>query len=485
MRAVLYLRLSAMADDSTSIVRQERDLRERAERSGWDVVAVLADEGISGRKARERAEEAVRMIEDGEADVLAVWKLDRFTRQGWDGLGRLSRALDARARTERPALFVALQDGLDSTQGAFRMIAGVLSEVARTEAENGAARSRAAMHYRRTVADRWAGGSTVPFGYRSVPAPDGVGRVLVLDETEAAIVREGADRLLGTERATALARDLQRREIPTSKSPVRRAARRGEPTEGLDRGRWTATTVLALWTADTLLGRQTHRGDLVRDVDGLPRSVWPPILDLPTLQALRGRLRPAVPGVQRRRQARVLSGLAYCAVCDSKLYVTTSGSRPLYACGSSWNGGECPSPKVDAEHLEDYVSSLFLRLAGALPHLVPVAIEDAQAARVAEVDAAIRETAEEMTRPGADVAALASRISTLHAQAAELRAAPSAPRATMRDTGLTIAEAWRRDELDISARRDLLLAAMDHLTVAPTERRGSFDPDRVEIRWQG
>lgn len=160
--AVLYLRLSAVVDDSTSLVRQEKDLRAEAKLRGWDVLAVLADEGISGRKSRAKATEAVRMLAEAEADVLAVWKLDRFTRQGWDGLGELTKALDDRShkalkRLCAPALFVALQDGLTSDQSAFRMIAGVLSEVARSEADNAAKRITNSIAYRKTQTHKYAG----------------------------------------------------------------------------------------------------------------------------------------------------------------------------------------------------------------------------------------------------------------------------------------------------------------------------------------
>lgn len=71
-RAVLYLRLSAVTDDSTSIVRQERDLREHATRRGWKVVDVLIDNGVSGRKSRANAARAVDMLASDEADALAA-----------------------------------------------------------------------------------------------------------------------------------------------------------------------------------------------------------------------------------------------------------------------------------------------------------------------------------------------------------------------------------------------------------------------------
>ncbi|UDL14653.1 serine integrase [Arthrobacter phage KeAlii] len=487
-KAVLYLRLSAVVDDSTSIDRQERDLRAHAERQGWTVSHVLVDEGISGRKARAKAAEAVRLIADGDADVLAVWKLDRFTRQGWDGLGALSRALDARKASGSPALFVALQDGLTSDQSAFRLIAGVLSEVARSEADNAAARIKNSISYRKLTTSKYTGGAAVPFGYRSVPAPDGVGRVLIHDPEEAAIVREVSARLLsGVEPLSKIGADLQARGVPTSKSPARRALRAGEPADGLDRGLWRSSTLRSLFTSDLLLGRVRHHGDLIRDDDGLPASVWPPLLDLATLEALRARLtpsedRPRVKG----RAARLLSGIAYCAVCESRLYVTSSSGRPVYACASSWNSGSCPSPKINALGLEDHVSARFLAFAGDWPEVETITSADTTATEAAlrEVEAALREASAAMLEDGADLPALAARIGTLKARRDELRALPAVTSSRTVLTGRTLAEAWQGAVSD-EVKRSLLLEVLDSVTVAPTaSRRAPIDPDRVEIRWQ-
>ncbi|WNO26068.1 serine integrase [Arthrobacter phage Wildwest] len=486
-RAVLYLRLSAVVDDSTSIDRQERDLRAHAERQGWTVERVLVDEGISGRKARAKAAEAVRLIADEEADVLAVWKLDRFTRQGWDGLGELSRALDKRKADGRPALFVALQDGLTSDQSAFRLIAGVLSEVARSEADNAAARIKNSISYRKLTTSKYTGGAAVPFGYRSIPAPDGVGRVLVHDPEEAAVVREVGARLLdGVEPLSKIAADLQARGIPTSKSPARRALRAGEPADGLDPGLWRSSTLRSLFSSDLLLGRVRHHGDLIRDADGLPASVWPPLLDLSTLEALRARLgREGTPQARKGRTARLLSGLAYCAVCDSRMYVTSSSGRPVYACASSWNSGTCPSPKINALGLEDHVAARFLAFAGDWPEVETLTATDSTATEAAlrEVEAALREASAAMMEDEADVAALAARIGVLKARRAELRALPAETTSRTVPTGRTLAEAWQEANLD-TVKRALLLEALDSVTVAPTaSRRAPIDPDRVTFLW--
>jgi DNA invertase Pin-like site-specific DNA recombinase len=469
-KAALYLRLSAVVDDSTSIARQEADLRALAEREGWDVVALLVDEGISGRKARAKAAEAVRMLRDGDVDVLAVWKLDRFTRQGWDGLGELSRALAARPG----ALFVALQDGLRSDQAAFRLIAGVLSEVARSEADNTASRQRSAIDYRKRNG-KYAGGSAVPFGYRSQPAPDGVGRVLVPSRFESAVVREVADRLLAEEPLSRVAADLQRRGIATAKSPARRAIVDGADPTGLDRGRWTAATLRNYLGSHTPSGHVRHHGDLIRDV-------WPALLDADTARRLRARFSPVLRKTPpARRKARLLSGVAFCARCDGKLYVTTSGGKPVYRCSMAWRGAErCGGVTTGADRLEEYVTAQFLAVVGHSPELEEGPADTTELAS-AELDAALRETTEAMLAEDADVAALTARLRELKAEQSALRSRPT-PEPTLRPTGRTLAEAWAANDSP-EWRRGVLLTALDHVLLHHSPNKHAPLEDRVTFRW--
>jgi site-specific DNA recombinase len=81
-RAVLYVRLSKASDVSTSIQGQNDELYALSQREGWTVTAVFEDNGRSGGKTRANAEEALRMLRDDEADVLAVYSDDRWSRMG-------------------------------------------------------------------------------------------------------------------------------------------------------------------------------------------------------------------------------------------------------------------------------------------------------------------------------------------------------------------------------------------------------------------
>ncbi len=79
-RAALYLRVST---DRQTVENQELQLRQIAERRGWEVVAVYNDAGISGAKSRKDRPGLDKMLRDaskGEFNVVMAWAIDRIGR---------------------------------------------------------------------------------------------------------------------------------------------------------------------------------------------------------------------------------------------------------------------------------------------------------------------------------------------------------------------------------------------------------------------
>lgn len=492
-RAIGYARVSVIVDDSTSIARQRADIEATAAAEGVDLVDILIDEGKSGRKARAKADEAIRQLRDAEVDVLIVWKFDRLTRGGIGALVPLFDALDAREAALKtggsPALFVTT-DGLRSDGAAWRILAVILAELARSEVENTAARAASAMHYRRTVTHRFTGGGTIPYGYASIPAPDGVGRVLVEAPKEAAIVREFADHILNGWTARRVARELNARGVPTSKSEARKLARSGADVPlDADRGTWRTTTVTQLWSSHSLLGRQAHRGELVRGDDGLPLALWPPLLPLDVHTRLVAALRTPVPEARPRRAARLLSGVAYCH-CGAKLYVTSSGGVPMYGCGATWNADtdkaarSCPSPKIAAHRIEDYVTEAVLKVTGNLPEVreQTVSANPHASAELAEVEAHLSELQAALLEDDDEDGTLYARFRSLKRTRDELRDEAGKVTVGLYPTGRTIREAWEADE-DPDARRPLIELALDHVELYPAVNKRGPVSERVALRW--
>jgi DNA invertase Pin-like site-specific DNA recombinase len=88
-RAALYVRVST---DRQTVENQELQLRQVAERRGWEVVEIYSDAGISGAKGRKDRPGLDRMLNDasrGKFDVIMAWAIDRLGRSLIDLLGTI------------------------------------------------------------------------------------------------------------------------------------------------------------------------------------------------------------------------------------------------------------------------------------------------------------------------------------------------------------------------------------------------------------
>jgi DNA invertase Pin-like site-specific DNA recombinase len=128
-RAAIYLRVST-TDQHTS--NQETELRQAAERAGWEVVKVYKDHGISGAKGRDKRPAFDALHRDAAKrrfDVVMAWNVDRLGRSLQDLVGFLSEL-----HALRVDLFLH-QQGLDTTTPAgkamFQML-GVFAEFERS-----------------------------------------------------------------------------------------------------------------------------------------------------------------------------------------------------------------------------------------------------------------------------------------------------------------------------------------------------------------
>src|SRR5690606_3130088 len=459
------------------------DLHRLADQEGRRVVHEAADDGLSGTRSRDKALACVDMLRRGDIDVLAVWKWDRFSREGAKAVGHLQDALDERARTGRPALFVAMQDGLRSDSSAWDVQAAVVAAVGRMETNN--IRVRVASHIKSQRAKgKWTGGAGIPYGYRSTPAPDGEGKILVPDPVEVAIVQRMARDVLAGVPLSHVAKRLNDAGVATARSPYRRALLAGRDTDGLDRGTWTPSVLRALLTRDALAGRIIHDGQVILDTDGTPLQAFEPVIDAGTLAMLRDKLNRGpgkTPGPARRKHARLLSGVAVCALCAVPMYVTNSSGKAAYRCRSNWErSGSCRSTTINAAGLEGHVQELFLTDCGDVPE---TRVEETEqwVGELATVQAGIDRALDEMRQEGADIAALAARMEALKGRAAEYRARPQRLRRIVH-TGRTGGAADGAAET-VHEQRNILCEYEQRVEVAPATRRGisPIDDSRVTV----
>lgn len=90
-RAAIYVRVST---DKQTVENQLRELRQIAERRGWEVVEVYSDAGISGAKGRDQRPGLDQMLKDAgkrRFDVVMAWAIDRLGRSLIDLLGTIQQ----------------------------------------------------------------------------------------------------------------------------------------------------------------------------------------------------------------------------------------------------------------------------------------------------------------------------------------------------------------------------------------------------------
>src|ERR1700754_3320184 len=133
-RVAIYLRVSTSKQETSN---QRRELNAVAARSGWQIVKVYEDAGISGAKGRDKRpglDAMMRGVNAKEFEMVAAWSVDRLGRSLTDLLAILQALRD-----KGVDLFLH-QQGLDTSTTAGRAMFQMLGVFA--EFERGIIRER-------------------------------------------------------------------------------------------------------------------------------------------------------------------------------------------------------------------------------------------------------------------------------------------------------------------------------------------------------
>jgi len=166
-KVVLYLRVSTDRQErkGSSLSSQERACRRYCEERGLEVVDVVR-ERVSGRKETMDRPGLLRVLEnldEGRADGMVVWALDRFARNVHSATDLIYRYFGE----GRPFTLHATTDHIDTQTPAGRLTLNIKLAVAQHEAEKIAERIKLTKDHLRELGC-YAGGA-VPFGFRVGP----------------------------------------------------------------------------------------------------------------------------------------------------------------------------------------------------------------------------------------------------------------------------------------------------------------------------
>ena len=189
-KVYIYIRVSTtMQIDGYSLDAQKARMKAYADFNDYQIVGEYEDAGKSGKSIEGRASfcrmmEDIKSGKDGVAYVL-VFKLSRFGRNAADVLSTLQVMQDFGVN------LICVEDGIDSSKDAGKLMISVLSAVAEIERENIRVQTMEG-RIQKAREGRWNGGFA-PYGYRLV---DGV---LQINEDEAPAIRTIFEQYVNTD----------------------------------------------------------------------------------------------------------------------------------------------------------------------------------------------------------------------------------------------------------------------------------------------
>jgi DNA invertase Pin-like site-specific DNA recombinase len=192
-----YIRVSTeeQANSGLGLETQRAKLVTECDRQGWTLVDVLADEGISAKRMDNRPalQRALARVENGDAAILMVAKLDRLSRSVHDFTGVVARA------DRNGWSLVVLDLGVDTSTPTGDMMANVMASFAQFERKLIGQRTADALQVKKAQGAR--------LGRPDRAAPETVARIVAM--------RRGGATL------SAIATALTAEGVPTSQGGAR------------------------------------------------------------------------------------------------------------------------------------------------------------------------------------------------------------------------------------------------------------------------
>ncbi len=230
LRVAAYCRVSTDSDEQlesldTQIKHYESYINANPE---WEFAGLYYDEGITGTK-KEKRPELLRMIADCEnrkIDLIVTKSISRFARNTTDCLELVRKLLDL-------GVFIYFEkENINTGSMESELMLSILSGLAENESFSIAENNRWSI--RRRFQNGTYKISYPPYGY------DNVDGEMVVNKSQAKIVRLIFTEILAGKGTSKIADDLNKRKIPTKKG-----------------GRWTSTTIRGM------VGNEKYTGDVV------------------------------------------------------------------------------------------------------------------------------------------------------------------------------------------------------------------------------
>ncbi|OMC17890.1 recombinase family protein [Mycobacterium sp. SP-6446] len=493
--AVLYARISVdKTGEEIGVNRQLHDMRALAQARGYEVAAEIVENDVTASKGLRRPgyEQVWELVRSERVDHVIAWQSSRLMRS------RKDRAEVINTFGKHNVDVIAVKGPSLELRSAYgRGLADMMTAFDTMESEVKAERVSAAIA---DLARRGKSWGYVPYGW------DREGRGIharqVVNQHEAAVVRELVDRVLAGESLNELYRDMNARDepapgyaqwmkIPADVREKRKAKGRKPPTQ-----RWAKSTVRTLVVRDANAAIRRYRK---RDDGGTEMAGdWEPIVE----RAKHDRVVALLSAPERRshsgprpgaRKHLLTHGIGKCGVCAGMLRVARRNGRRdqtlIYICAGP---SGCTGRVLAA--VDDLVARVVIgRLAkpDALDWLLG---DDERARRLSDRCDALQQRLDEAADSQADGKITIRQLERITARLVpELEATRRERDAAVQSLDIEVlrklagpkaAENW--ESMPVSARRAVLETLGMEVALMPREKHGpGFEPETVRVTWNG
>lgn len=162
-RCAIYIRVSTEEQhlNGLSLPAQRLALEDYAQKHGYEIIGIYADEGISARKSMTRRKELLRLLEDikqDKVDMVLVTKLDRWFRniKDYNITEEILQAHNCHWKT--------IFENYDSSTANGQMVINIMLSVNQAECDRTSERIKAVFDYKRSQG-MCVTGMCAPYGY--------------------------------------------------------------------------------------------------------------------------------------------------------------------------------------------------------------------------------------------------------------------------------------------------------------------------------
>ena len=350
LRVAAYCRVSTASDEQlNSYAAQNRYYTDLiAAHSDWKLVDVYADEGISGTSAEKR-DDFQRLMADcrrGLIDRVLTKSISRFARNTKD-------CLEAIRELRSIGVSVAFEkENIDTAVMSSEMITAVMASLAQKESESIGSNMR--WSYQKRMESGEFNTCKAPYGFRLD------GSRLVIEETEAEIVRKIYTWYLSGMSRKEIAEVLRQNQAPTRADVA--DWKSSTVYYILSNERYGGNALLAKWlTTDTFPHKKTrNHGEKPKYyVEGSNPSIIEPET-FEKAQALSKRRRVSR---QESHTDHFLHRKIVCGCCGATYRRRKPRNIEIWTCNSRYeNSNACDMPSVSTEAIEDAFCRLYYKL---------------------------------------------------------------------------------------------------------------------------